>query len=194
MISSRAQFGVFGAVIPLVLVIVMYLGFAATGTVLAGQAVDQILHIGTPAVGMVIFGALTVLVATLGYKYIHCWAVSRPSSASSASPTWASGSFASYDVGARARRHAVRVPHVPAGHLAGRRLAADLRPVRRGLLPLPAARRPRSATTFLVAFSGTVLGSQWSMTFGALFARRLPKATGSWTARSASSATSAAAV
>ncbi len=38
MISSRAQFGVKGAVIPLVLVILMYLGFAATGTVLAGQA------------------------------------------------------------------------------------------------------------------------------------------------------------
>lgn len=36
MISSRAQFGVFGAAVPLVLVIVMYLGFAATGTVLAG--------------------------------------------------------------------------------------------------------------------------------------------------------------
>ena len=71
MISSRAQFGILGAVIPLVLVIIMYLGFAATGTVLAGQAVDEILHTGTPAVGMVIFGALTILVATLGYKYIH---------------------------------------------------------------------------------------------------------------------------
>src|SRR5688500_523614 len=54
MISSRAQFGILGAVIPLVLVIIMYLGFAATGTVLAGQAVDEILHTGTPAVGMVI--------------------------------------------------------------------------------------------------------------------------------------------
>ncbi|MBT2275702.1 cytosine permease, partial [Rhodococcus qingshengii] len=32
MISSRAQFGVKGAVVPLVLVILMYLGFAATGT------------------------------------------------------------------------------------------------------------------------------------------------------------------
>jgi len=71
MISSRAQFGILGAVIPLVLVVIMYLGFAATGTVLAGQAVDQILHTGTPAVGMVLFGALTILVATLGYKYIH---------------------------------------------------------------------------------------------------------------------------
>ncbi|MBA3278201.1 MAG: cytosine permease, partial [Geodermatophilaceae bacterium] len=34
MISSRAQFGVYGACLPLILVVLMYLGFAATGTVL----------------------------------------------------------------------------------------------------------------------------------------------------------------
>ena len=49
MISSRAQFGVYGAVVPLVLVVIMYLGFAATGTVLAGQAVNKILHVDTAA-------------------------------------------------------------------------------------------------------------------------------------------------
>ena len=38
MILSRAQFG-FGAVVPLVLVCVMYIGFSASGTVLAGQAI-----------------------------------------------------------------------------------------------------------------------------------------------------------
>ena len=37
MISSRAQFGVLGACLPLVLVVLMYLGFAATGTVLSGR-------------------------------------------------------------------------------------------------------------------------------------------------------------
>ncbi|SQC13917.1 putative transporter [Klebsiella pneumoniae] len=37
MILSRAQFGVFGAVVPLVLVCVMYIGFSASGTVLAGR-------------------------------------------------------------------------------------------------------------------------------------------------------------
>ncbi|WP_242665725.1 cytosine permease, partial [Paraburkholderia ginsengiterrae] len=35
MISSRAQFGVYGAVLPLFLVLLLYFGFAATGTVLA---------------------------------------------------------------------------------------------------------------------------------------------------------------
>jgi NCS1 family nucleobase:cation symporter-1 len=71
MISSRAQFGVFGAAVPLVLVIVMYLGFAATGTVLAGQAVDAILHVDAPAVGIVVFGVLTLVVAAVGYRWIH---------------------------------------------------------------------------------------------------------------------------
>ncbi len=41
MIISRAQFGVFGAVVPLVLVCIMYVGFSASGTVLAGQAMAK---------------------------------------------------------------------------------------------------------------------------------------------------------
>jgi NCS1 family nucleobase:cation symporter-1 len=71
MISSRAQFGVYGAVIPLVLVILMYVGFASTGTVLSGQAINLILGVNVPAVGILIFGAATALLAILGYKYIH---------------------------------------------------------------------------------------------------------------------------
>ena len=71
MISSRAQFGVMGAIIPLVLAVIMYLGFASTGTVLSGQAINGILGVETPAVGIIIFGGLTVLMSLLGYKYIH---------------------------------------------------------------------------------------------------------------------------
>ena len=71
MISSRAQFGIIGAIIPLVLVVLMYIGFASTGAVLSGQAVNLIIGVQTPWVGIVIFGALTALVALLGYKYIH---------------------------------------------------------------------------------------------------------------------------
>jgi len=71
MISSRAQFGVYGACLPLVLVILIYLGFAATGTVLFGQAINEILAVDTPAIGIVVFGALTMIVATIGYRLIH---------------------------------------------------------------------------------------------------------------------------
>ena len=71
MISSRAQFGILGAILPLVLAVVMYLGFATTGTVLSGQAINGILGIETPAVGIIIFGVITIFLSLLGYKYIH---------------------------------------------------------------------------------------------------------------------------
>lgn len=71
MISSRAQFGVYGAVIPLALVILMYVGFASTGTVLSGQAINLMIGTSVPAVGIIIFGAATAVLAILGYKYIH---------------------------------------------------------------------------------------------------------------------------
>ena len=71
MISSRAQFGVLGACLPLVLVVLMYLGFAATGTVLSGQAINEILNVESRPVGIVVFGVLTMIVATVGYRLIH---------------------------------------------------------------------------------------------------------------------------
>lgn len=71
MISSRAQFGVYGAAIPLVLVVMLYLGFAATGTVLSGQAINAALGVHAPWVGIAIFAGLTAIVAIVGYKLIH---------------------------------------------------------------------------------------------------------------------------
>ena len=71
MISSRAQFGVLGAAIPLVLVIVMYLGFTATGTVLAGQAINELLGIDAAAIGILIFVTLVAVIAIFGYELIH---------------------------------------------------------------------------------------------------------------------------
>ncbi|QRY81921.1 cytosine permease [Pseudomonas sp. PDNC002] len=70
MISSRVQFGVFGAVIPLVLVCVMYVGFNATGTVLAGQAIGQLAHV-SDTVGILVFAAVIVAVTVCGYRVIH---------------------------------------------------------------------------------------------------------------------------
>ncbi|WP_395679992.1 purine-cytosine permease family protein [Inquilinus sp.] len=70
MISSRVQFGVWGAAIPIVLVCVMYIGFSATGTVLSGQALSQLLGVGDAA-GIVIFAAVVVVFAVLGYRVIH---------------------------------------------------------------------------------------------------------------------------
>jgi len=70
MISSRAQYGVYGAIIPTVAACLMYVGFSATGTVLAGQSVGQLLDVDD-GVGIVIFSCLIVIVTMFGYRLIH---------------------------------------------------------------------------------------------------------------------------
>ncbi|HZZ09527.1 MAG TPA: cytosine permease [Paraburkholderia sp.] len=70
MISSRVQFGVYGAIIPLMLVCVMYVGFSASGTVLAGQAIGQLLHVDNTT-AILIFALLIVVLTALGYRTIH---------------------------------------------------------------------------------------------------------------------------
>src|SRR5471030_1505013 len=70
MISSRVQFGVYGAVIPLVLVCLMYIGFSASGSLLAGQAVAQLLHV-EDWVGIVLFAGLIMVFTVFGYRVIH---------------------------------------------------------------------------------------------------------------------------
>ncbi|MEU2227068.1 cytosine permease, partial [Streptomyces sp. NPDC018347] len=70
MIQSRAQFGVRGAVVPLLLVVVMYIGFFASGSVLAGQAVGELTHTDDTT-GIIVFAAVTAVTATVGYRVIH---------------------------------------------------------------------------------------------------------------------------
>jgi len=70
MITSRIQFGVYGAVIPLFLVCIMYIGFSASGTVLAGQALAKLINVSN-ATGMILFSAIIVVIAILGYRVIH---------------------------------------------------------------------------------------------------------------------------
>ncbi len=169
MISSRAQFGVLGAAVPLVLVIVMYVGFTATGTVLAGQAIDELLGVDAPVVGIAIFVALVGLIAVLGHELIH--AVGRIAS-------WvgvvglaylAVRLFTQHDVGA-----AVADPHFGAvSFLLAISLGAGWQLTYGPYVAdysryLPADTPDRSV--FWACFSGSVLGSQLSMTFGVLVA------------------------
>ncbi|MDF0604842.1 cytosine permease [Neisseriaceae bacterium TC5R-5] len=70
MISSRVQFGVLGAMLPLVLVCILYIGFTASGTILAGQAIAQLVHVSDTS-GILLF-AISILFATVcGYHLIH---------------------------------------------------------------------------------------------------------------------------
>jgi nucleobase:cation symporter-1, NCS1 family len=169
MISSRAQFGVYGAAVPLVLVVLMYLGFAATGTVLAGQAVNEILHLGDSTVGIVVFGALTAIVAVTGYRLIHV--VGRIATVVGAVgfSYLAVRLFVQYDVadfvGVKSFELATFLLAISLG--AGWQLTfgpyvADYS----RYLP----RSTTDRTTFAATFAGSVIGSQWSMTFGVLVA------------------------
>ncbi|MGW0086402.1 purine-cytosine permease family protein [Streptomyces sp. NPDC003393] len=168
MISSRAQFGVRGAIVPLALVVVMYVGFFASGSVLAGQAVGELTHLGDTT-GIVIFALVTAATTLVGYRLIHT--LGRVASIVCA--------LAFVYLGIRLLQHADltalladRSFHLPlfllavslsaSWQLAFGPYVADYSRY------LPRTTSPRA--TFWWTLGGSALGSQWSMTFGALAA------------------------
>jgi len=70
MIQSRAQFGFYGAVLPLVLVILMYIGYFATTGVQGGAAFASLTGINIDA-SIVIIVVITVGLTIFGYRLIH---------------------------------------------------------------------------------------------------------------------------
>ncbi|WP_366301822.1 cytosine permease [Pseudomonas atacamensis] len=70
MIQSRAQFGVFGAIVPLLFVMLIYLGFFVSNTLLAAQAVSDLSPLST-AGNIALLGAACFLVTLFGYQLIH---------------------------------------------------------------------------------------------------------------------------
>jgi nucleobase:cation symporter-1, NCS1 family len=70
MIQSRAQFGYYGAVVPLVMVVLMYLGFYAAGAVIGAEALSMLLHVSVGA-GILISSAAVFLLVLAGYNMIH---------------------------------------------------------------------------------------------------------------------------
>ncbi|MBF8188005.1 cytosine permease [Nonomuraea sp. K274] len=168
MISSRAQFGVLGAVVPLMLVVLMYLGFAATGSVLAGQALGRILHVPATA-GILLFGVLTAIVAVTGYRLIHTVGRIATVVGMLGLGYLLIALFTKYDVASVVGVKAFEAPTflLAVGLGAGWQLTfgpyvADYS----RYLPRETSER----TTFWSTFAGSVIGSQWAMTLGALIA------------------------
>ncbi len=169
MISSRVQFGVRGAALPLLLVILMYLGFASTGAVLAGQAINAMLGVDVPAVGILIFGALTAVVAIFGYRLIHVLGRIATVMGLIGFAYLAFQLFAQHDVAsAFARGSFDIVPFITAVTLAAGWQMTYAPYVADYSRYLPATTAPRA--TFWASFSGSVIGTQISMTFGVLIA------------------------
>ncbi len=164
MISSRVQFGVYGATIPLVLVCLMYLGFSASGSVLAGAAVAQLLGTGEVA-GIVAFSACIVVLTMLGYRTIHV--VGRIGSVIGviAFAFMFARLFAGHDVGALlANRHFSVASFLLSMSLSASWQIAFGPYVADYSRYLP--RRTSSAGTFLAVGLGSVLGAQAAMSFG----------------------------
>lgn len=70
MIQSRAQFGMIGAVVPLILVLLMYVGYFASSAILGGSALADWWGV-SPDVGIIIVAALCAVLAVYGYQLIH---------------------------------------------------------------------------------------------------------------------------
>jgi len=70
MLQTRAQFGSYGSLLVVVLVIFMYVGFFASNMVLGAQALSSIFGIdSTPAIFVI--GLVSVVGAIVGYRLIH---------------------------------------------------------------------------------------------------------------------------
>jgi len=72
MIQSRAQFGFYGALVPVVVVILLYLGFFITSAVLGGHAIADLLHVPYAA-GVIISNVVILLVTWVGYDLFHAY-------------------------------------------------------------------------------------------------------------------------
>jgi nucleobase:cation symporter-1, NCS1 family len=70
MIQSRAQFGVFGAAFPLLVVVLAYILFVAAGGVVMRDSIKAIYPMSDNA-AIILFGVLTFLISFIGYELIH---------------------------------------------------------------------------------------------------------------------------
>ena len=70
MVQSRPQFGYVGALLVWLFAYIQYAGFNVFNTILAGDAGKQTIHLGTKA-GITIATVLAVIVALIGYDFIH---------------------------------------------------------------------------------------------------------------------------
>ncbi|WP_339385778.1 purine-cytosine permease family protein [Burkholderia sp. Ac-20379] len=164
MISSRVQFGVYGATIPLVLVCLMYVGFSASGSVLAGAAVAQLLGVGDVA-GIVLFAICIVILTIFGYRTIHL--IGRVASVIgvAAFVFMFARLFAQHDVGLLlANRH-----FSVASFLLSMSLSASWQIAFGPYVADYSRYLPRSTSspaTFLAVGLGSVIGAQAAMVFG----------------------------
>ena len=174
MIQSRAQFGFHGAALPLILVLLMYIGFFASSGVLGGEALAAWTGLGLVP-SMILVSVVCTVVAIIGYRLIHTmervvsaiaaigfallsiWLLQSPG----IEAAWKPGSFPFgvflLAVAIAATWQITYAPYV-----------ADYS----RYLP----RKTSTASSFWWTYAGSVIGTVWMMAFGAVAAAVAVKA------------------
>jgi len=71
MIQSRGQFGAYGAIVVVAVVIIMYLGFIASNAVLGGQSINELFSGVSVNVGIIIVSLIGLVICIYGHDMIH---------------------------------------------------------------------------------------------------------------------------
>lgn len=74
MIQTRGQFGSFGALLIVGIVVIMYVGFFAANLVFGGEAMAAVSAAISVDAGIVIIGVVSVIATIFGYRLIHAYA------------------------------------------------------------------------------------------------------------------------
>lgn len=168
MIQSRAQFGFHGAALPLILVLLMYIGFFASSGVLGGEALAAWTGLGLVP-SMILVSVVCTVVAIIGYRLIHTmervvsaiaaigfallsiWLLQSPG----IDAAWKPGSF----------RFGVFLLAVAIAATWQITYAPYVADYSRYL-----SRKTSTASSFWWTYAGSVIGTVWMMAFGAVAA------------------------
>ena len=180
MIQSRPQFGYYGAILPVVVAVLLFIGFNVFNSELAGATVQQTLNINT-TLSTIIICAVAFGWAILGYRLIHIFA------------QWASALFVVVYV-----LFAIGIlvsVHLPAGFYSMGTFKSDAFLVELGAALsyqltwapyvseysryLP--RKTSTASTFWWTYLGSGIGALWLMGLGAFLFSAFPKISSSVT-------------
>jgi NCS1 family nucleobase:cation symporter-1 len=73
MVQTRGQFGSYGSLLVVALVVIMYLGFFASNLVLGGQSLHSRYAMFSTNQGIVLVGLISVVATVFGYRLIHAY-------------------------------------------------------------------------------------------------------------------------
>lgn len=173
MIQTRAQFGFTAAILPILVVLLSYVGFWASSAVLGGSAIASLTHSST-TLGIAIVFVLTSILTIFGYDLIHRYQRYM---------SWLFGAaFLAWTIGFLLKGHLAHVPAVHGVHwgvfFLGVSIALSWQITYSVAVSdysryLPKA--IKSGRTFINTFLGTTIASVWMMVIGALLSLAAPK-------------------